>query len=118
MRDGRGATVTVTRACALHRARLAPFFTDDRGTRPVQVGPKGLTTSRPRGEQGLMWSIVKTGAFIVLAGASLASAQLAPPPAPPSLASPPVPLSVSGREAQGTSELSGDIGADLTIAFE
>ncbi|HSB62400.1 MAG TPA: DUF6689 family protein [Vicinamibacteria bacterium] len=53
-----------------------------------------------------MRSFVRAAVCMGLGGASLASAQT------------PIPLSVAGNEARATIALPGDIGADLTIAFE
>jgi hypothetical protein len=58
---------------------------------------------------------------VALCSASLAFAQLpAPPPPPVPLPADPTPiqLTVSGKKVQGTIDLPGDLGADLTIAFE
>ncbi len=73
-----------------------------------------------------MRAIVKATVFMVLGSASFAFAQLPlplplptpTPPPPPPLVTLPVALTVSGNEAQGTVELPGGIGLDLTIRFE
>lgn len=66
-----------------------------------------------------MRAIVKATVCVVLGSASLAFAQLPlPTPTPPPLVTLPVALTVSGNDAQGTVELPGGIGLDLSIRFE
>jgi hypothetical protein len=52
-------------------------------------------------------TILRAGSVAILLGA-----------ASPAVAQTPVSLTISGNQAQGTISLSGDVGADLTIAFE
>jgi hypothetical protein len=69
--------------------------------------------------RGFMRAIVKATVCVVLGSASLAFAQLPlPTPTPPPLVTLPVALTVSGNDAQGTVELPGGIGLDLSIRFE